>query len=151
MLRPSAAAAPLTRKRLATSLAGALSVVVLGLPAGAIAAGSLTTLPTSPAPVTTVPSTTTPTTPSGPVTVPEVKSTGSGGLSKLDEGGIFVAAALVRIAIARIIMRDARSHAPSGEIRQIDRPKGTLAPIDHRLKRTRAKAKRARRARRAGR
>jgi hypothetical protein len=134
------------------TLAGAVCVAVLGLPAVAIAAGSLTTLSTSPVTPTVVPSTTTTsTTPSGPVTVPDVTPTSSGGLSKLDEAAIFVVAVLVLAGIARLIMRDARSHAPSGEIREIDRPKGTIAPIDHRLKRTRAKAKRARRARRAGR
>jgi hypothetical protein len=151
MPRGSRPAGERARKRRATTLAGVLGVAALALPGAAVAAGSLTTPPISPTPsvTTTVPSTTT--TPSGPVTVPEVKATGSGGLSKLDEGGIFVVAALVLAGIARLIMRDARSHTPSGEIRQIDRPKGTLAPIDHRLKKTRAKAKRARRARRAGR
>jgi hypothetical protein len=53
--------------------------------------------------------------------------------------------------IARIIVKDARSHTPSGEAPSIDRPKGTIAPIEHRLRRSRARAKRARKARRAGR
>jgi hypothetical protein len=53
--------------------------------------------------------------------------------------------------IAWVIRSDARSHTPAGEVADIDRPKGTVAPIEHRLKRSRAKAKRARRARRAGR
>jgi hypothetical protein len=53
--------------------------------------------------------------------------------------------------IARIIVKDARSHTPAGEVRSIDRPKGTIAPIEHRLRRSRARAKRARKARRAGR
>jgi hypothetical protein len=119
-------------------------------------AGSLTTLPNAPVPTgtTTPASTPTPTlgtTPTGPVTVPTPTATSSGGLSRIAEGAIFVAAALVIAGIARVIVRDARSRAPAGDPPSLDRVKGTVAPIEHRLKRSRAKAKRARRARRAGR
>jgi hypothetical protein len=141
--------------RLAGWLAGMLALAALVLCAGASAAGSLTTLPTAPVPTvsgTTANAGSVTFTPTGPVTVPAASPTSSGGLSKLEEAGIFVVGALLLAGIARLIMRDARSHTPAGEaVREIDRPKGTVAPIDHRLKRTRAKAKRARRARRAGR
>jgi hypothetical protein len=135
-------------------LAGVLGAAALVFCAGASAAGSLTTLPTAPVPSvsgTTTNGGTVTFTPTGPVTVPNATPTTAGGLSKVEEAGIFVVGALLLAGIARLIVRDARRHAPRGEVREIDRPKGTLAPIDHRLKRTRAKAKRARRARRAGR
>jgi hypothetical protein len=116
--------------------------------AAASSSSSLTGLP-----VPTVQSTgsTSTATSTGPITVPTPKATSSGGITGTEEAGIFVAAILVIAGIAWVIRSDARSHTPAGEIADIDRPKGTVAPIEHRLKRSRAKAKRARRARRAGR
>jgi hypothetical protein len=102
-------------------------------------------------PAQTTPTTTSTATTSGPVTVPAPVSptAGTNGLTSVEEGAIFVVALLVIVTIARIIVNDARRHSPRGATVSIDRPRGTVAPLEHRLKRSRAKAKRARRARRA--
>jgi hypothetical protein len=139
--------------RHALAVLAAAGLVALALPAGAAAAGA-----TSPAssliPTTTTPTATqTPATSTGPVTVapPASSSSSSGGISSLEEIGIFVAAALLIAVIARIIMSDARGHTPAGDAPDWERERGTVKPLEQRIKESRAKAKRARRARRAGR
>ncbi|MGA2470844.1 MAG: hypothetical protein ABSG64_09160 [Solirubrobacteraceae bacterium] len=140
-------------RRLAT-LGAAVAFIALLAPASASATGSGTPLTTT-LPTPTL-GATTPTlgssTPPGPVTVPAPVTTSSGGgITSVEEAAIFVVAGLVIFSIARIIVNDARRHAPAGTAPSIDRPRGSVAPLEHRLKRSRAKAKRARRARRAAR
>jgi hypothetical protein len=129
-----------------------LAFVALTLPAAAVGAttGSTAAGTVLPTLTTTTPSTTTTPASTAPYTVKApASSSGSGGLSTADEIGIIVAAALLIGGIARIIMRDARSHAPAGAPPDLDRARGSVRPIEHRVKRSRAKAKNARRARRA--
>jgi hypothetical protein len=135
--------------RIATVLASGLVLsAAIAAPASA-KSGSLSTVPSITTPTTTTPSTSTQT---GPLTVPTTTSSqSSGGLSRGAELAIFIAAALLIAGIAWIIVTDARGRTPAGDLPDLDRPKGTIAPLDHRLRRSRAKAKRARRARRAGR
>jgi hypothetical protein len=64
---------------------------------------------------------------------------------------LFAVVGLVLAGIARLIVTDARGRAPTHVAGEIDRVKGSVRPIDHRIRRSRAKAKRAKRARRAGR
>jgi hypothetical protein len=137
---------------IATVLASGLVLsAAIAAPASAKSGSLSTTVPsiTTPTTTTTTPSTSTQT---GPLTVPTTTtSQSSGGLSRGAELAIFVAAALLIAGIAWIIVTDARGRTPAGDLPDLDRPKGTIAPLDHRLRRSRAKAKRARRARRAGR
>jgi hypothetical protein len=135
---------------IATVLASGLVLsTAIAAPASATSGSLSTTVPSITTPTTTTPSTSTQT---GPLTVPTTTtSQSSGGLSRGAELAIFVAAALLIAGIAWIIVTDARGRTPSGDLPDLDRPKGTIAPLDHRLRRSRAKAKRARRARRAGR
>ena len=113
--------------------------------------GPLTTLPS------TVPATTTPAStssaPTGPVTVPvpAAPASSSGGVSSGEAIGIGVVVLLILAGIGRFIVTDARSHQPSRATRELDRARGTVKPIEHRISQSRAKAKRAKRARRAGR
>jgi hypothetical protein len=78
-------------------------------------------------------------------------STGSGGLSSGEEIGLFAVVGLVLAGIARMIVTDARGRAPTRVAGEIDRVKGSVRPLDHRIRDSRAKGKRAKRARRAGR
>ncbi len=99
----------------------------------------------------TTPATTTPTQ-TRPFTVPNPTTTSSsGGISTTDEIGLGVVVLLVLGGLARFIVRDARSRVPARPTREIDGVKGTVRPIEHRVKTARSKAKRARRARRASR
>jgi hypothetical protein len=136
-------------------IAALAGILALALPGAAIAAGQSST----PAVVTTpsltggsTPSTSTTPAHTGPYTVPNTtSSSSSGGLSSGDEIAIFVAAALLLGGIARYIMSDSRGHTPSRAVADLDSPRATVRPLQHRVKRARAKGKRARRARRAGR
>jgi len=123
------------------SLAG-----VLALPAVAAANAPFTGLST---PATTSPATTTSTASTAPPVTLTSSTSSGGGLSTLEEIGIAVVALGVFAAIAYVIRSDARLHAPSHELRGIDRERGTIAPRAERVKRSRARAKAARRARRA--
>lgn len=116
----------------------------LVLPGAASAAGPLGGLST---PVVTSPATTT--TASATTAPPVAQTSSSGGLSTLDEAIIAIVAIAVFGAIAYVIRSDAREHAPSHAVRELDRERGTVAPRAERIKRSRAKAKAARRARRA--
>lgn len=138
-------------RRVVGILAVAASLA-LTLPAAAAAAAAGATSPAT----SLLPATSTTQAPStqstGPVTVaPASTSSSSGGLSSAEEIAIFVAAALVIAVIARIIMSDARRHTPAGDAPDWERARGTVKPLEQRIKESRAKAKRARRARRAGR
>lgn len=112
----------------------------------------MSTLPgLSPQSSQTTPTTTTPTQ-TGPFTVPNPTTTSSsGGISTADEIGFGVVVLLVIGGLARFIVRDARARVPARPTREIDSVKGTVKPIEHRVKRARSKEKRARRARRASR
>lgn len=132
-------------------------VLALAFAPGAVAAstgssGSLTTLPSTIPATTTQPATTSPAQ-TGPVTVPNTtaSTSSSGGISTGVAIGIGVAVLVVLAGIGRFIVTDARSHRPSRVSRELDRAKATVRPIEHRIRHSRAKAKRARRARRAGR
>ncbi|HEX2703416.1 MAG TPA: hypothetical protein VHM72_08295, partial [Solirubrobacteraceae bacterium] len=133
-------------RRRALGVLASIALATLLLPAAAGATGATSPasalLPTTP---TTQPSTTS----TGPPTVPAPSnSSSSGGLSSAEEIGIFVLAALIIAGIARLIISDARSHTPAGEVPDWERPRGSVRPLEQRIKQSRAKAKRARRARR---
>jgi hypothetical protein len=132
----------------------ALTLAALLVPALAAASTTGATTPGTVLPTLTTPSTTTTTTPAstGPYTVANTTgSSSSGGLSGTDELAIIVVAILLIVGIWRLIVRDARSHTPAGAPPDPDRPRGSVRPIEHRVKRSRAKGKNARRARRSGR
>jgi beta-lactamase regulating signal transducer with metallopeptidase domain len=134
-------------RRAAWLLTAVAASVLLALPPVALAAAVSLTTPTT----TTVSgsSTATTTTDSGPSTVATPVSSNSGGLTTLQEIGIFVAAAVLIGAIAYGIRRDAHAHAPAallpGERVRVDPRRA------ERAKREREKVKAARRARRRSR
>jgi hypothetical protein len=132
--------------RMATLLVVAL--VMLVPVAGALAGTPFTGGLGSSSGASTATSTTTSETTAAPVTL-TTTSSGSGGLSVLDEAGIALVALIVFVSIAYVIRRDAHAHAPRHANFEIDRERGTVAPRTERIKRSRAKAKAARRARRA--
>jgi len=143
------------RTRLIATLAAALALALAPSASAASStgsSGSLSTLPgLSNQSGQTTPTTTTPTQ-TAPFTVPNPStSSSSGGISTADEIGFGVVVLLVLGGIARFIVRDARARVPARPAREIDRVKGTVKPIEHRVKRARSKERRARRARRASR
>ncbi|GAC1435411.1 MAG: hypothetical protein NVSMB51_04850 [Solirubrobacteraceae bacterium] len=78
-------------------------------------------------------------------------STSSGGLSSGSQVLIFVGAGAVLAAIAFVIMRDARIHAPARARTGAEPQRKTTPPLAVRVDRGRAKAKRARQARKRNR
>jgi hypothetical protein len=140
------------RRRFALVLAALVALSVFPASAWSASSGTTTTPGVvSPSLATSGSGTATSTTSgSGPVTVPApTSSSSSGGLSRTDEIGIILVALLLIGGIWRIIISDARRHNPTGAVPDYDRPRGSVRPIEHRIKDSRAKAKNARRARRA--
>jgi hypothetical protein len=88
---------------------------------------------------------------SGPLTVPNPTptSTTSGGISTAESMALGLVVLLVLAGIGRFIVVDARARSARRAVREIDRGRGSVRPIEHRVKRGRAKEKRARAARRA--
>ena len=95
-----------------------------------------------------VTTTTTSATTAAPITIPSAAQSGSGGLPTYAYILIAAVVLILFATIAYLIRRDAHLHAPRHAARDIDRGRGTIAPVTERRKRSRARAKAARRARR---
>jgi hypothetical protein len=118
-------------------LAGLIGVLLMLCPAPASAQNPLT-IPQAPTPTTATTVTT--------VTSADTSSAGRG-LSRNEQALIFGIAVVLIGSIVYVIRRDARTHAPDAGGPDRGGSRGTVAPLDKRVARNRAKAKAARRQR----
>jgi hypothetical protein len=123
----------------ASPLLAALAGVLLIVGAAPAIAQNPLTIPAAPTPTVTTPAATTSTT-------ADTSSAGAG-LSKDEQALIFGIAVVLIGSIVYVIRRDARSHAPNAGAPDRGGTRGTVAPLDKRVARNRAKAKAARRQR----
>lgn len=130
------------------ALLGAIVVsVALALPPAALAATPFSGLTGSGGSTTSQTTTTSTTGTATPITIPST-TTGGGGLPTYAYVLIAIVVVILFGAITYWIRRDAHLHQPRHAARDLDRGRGTIAPVTERRKRSRAKAKAARRARR---